>query len=90
MAYAKFAVRRGDFALAGAAVAVSLSGSGGPGAGTVERCGIGLFGLGPTALRSPAAEALVTGAAASDMDANEVGRAAMAGRSKIAGDGGRP
>ncbi|WP_131759834.1 FAD binding domain-containing protein [Actinomadura fibrosa] len=45
----EFARRRGDFAIAGAAVAVELD----PG-GRVARCGIGLFGLGSTPLRAAA------------------------------------
>jgi carbon-monoxide dehydrogenase medium subunit len=52
----EFARRSGDFAVAGATVAVTLDGSGG-----VSQCAIGLFGLGPSALRSPAAEAVATG-----------------------------
>jgi carbon-monoxide dehydrogenase medium subunit len=86
----EFAVRRGDFALAGAAVAVSLSesgsGSGSGSGGTVTRCGIGLFGLGPTALRAPEAEALVNGASVAGISADEVGRAAMAGLDAVPSD----
>jgi aerobic carbon-monoxide dehydrogenase medium subunit len=68
----EFARRPGDFAIAGAAVAVQVSG------GQVTRCGIGLFGLGPTPLRATAAEAAVTGSAAGDADqAGEIGVAAM-------------
>ena len=69
----EFAARRGDFALAGAAVAVELDADG----ATVARCGVGLFGLGQAPLRAPAAEAAVTGVAVADTDAEEVGRAAM-------------
>ena len=50
----EFARRSGDFAVAGAAVAVGLD----PG-GHVSQSGIGLFGLGPTAVRAAAAEAAV-------------------------------
>lgn len=77
----EFAARRGDFAVAGAAVAVSLSGS-----GAVESCRIGLFGLGPTALRAPEAEALAAGAPASDASAEEIGRTAMAGLDSVPSD----
>ena len=69
----EFARRPGDFAIAGAAVAVQVSG------GRLTRCGIGLFGLGPTPLRAAAAEAAVTGGSALG-DANqaaEIGAAAM-------------
>ena len=51
----EFARRPGDFAIAGAAVAVQVSG------GRLTRCGIGLFGLGPTPLRATAAEAALIG-----------------------------
>ena len=70
----EFARRPGDFAIAGATVAVQVSGR-----GQVTRCGIGLFGLGPTPLRAAAAEAAVTGGSALG-DANqaaEIGAAAM-------------
>ena len=51
--------RYGDFALAGAAVAVELDG-----AGKVGRAGIGLFGVGSTPLRASTTEAALVGAAA--------------------------
>jgi carbon-monoxide dehydrogenase medium subunit len=69
----EFARRPGDFAVAGAAVAVGLD----PG-GRVGRCGIGLFGLGPTAMRAAAAEASALGFSASDINSAEIGRAAVA------------
>lgn len=65
----EYARRRGDFALAGAAVSVSVGEN-----GTVSRCAIGLFGLGPSALRSSAGEQAALAGAAPD----EVGRAAVA------------
>jgi carbon-monoxide dehydrogenase medium subunit len=68
----EFARRPGDFAVAGAAVAVGLD----PG-GRVSRSGIGLFGLGPTAVRAAAAEASALGVRASDIDPAEIGRAAV-------------
>jgi carbon-monoxide dehydrogenase medium subunit len=68
----EFARRSGDFAIAGVACAVQLD----P-ADRVTRAGLGLFGMGSTPLRSPAADALV-GLALSDVDAAEVGRAATA------------
>lgn len=54
----EFARRPGDFAVAGAAVAIELSDDG----SLIRRCGIGLFGLGPTPVRAVAAEAALTGA----------------------------
>jgi carbon-monoxide dehydrogenase medium subunit len=68
----EFARRSGDFAIAGVACAVQLDSS-----DRVVRAGMGLFGMGSTPLWSPAADAMV-GAAAADIDAAEVGRAAAA------------
>lgn len=77
----EFARRHGDFAIAGAAVAVSL-GAG----GEVERAAIGLMGLGSTPLRATAAEVAVTGAAIADLDAEEIGRLAMTGLDEVPAD----
>jgi carbon-monoxide dehydrogenase medium subunit len=69
----ELARRHGDFALAGAVVAVELDeGS------RVARCGIGLLGLGSTPERPRAAEAMVVGTPVTDVDAREVGTAAVA------------
>jgi carbon-monoxide dehydrogenase medium subunit len=73
----EFARRPGDFAIAGAAVAVQVSASGG-GAPRVTRCAIGLFGLGPTPLRATAAELAATGNTLDGAgQAAEIGLAAM-------------
>jgi carbon-monoxide dehydrogenase medium subunit len=77
----EFARRSGDFAVAGAAVAVGLD----PG-GRVSASGIGLFGLGPAAARAPAAETAVAGIAASEIDPAEVGRAAVADLDAVPSD----
>ena len=77
----EFARRSGDFAVAGAAVAVGLYPD-----GRISRSAIGLFGLGPTALRAAAAEAATPGAAASDIDAAEIGRAAVADLDSVPSD----
>jgi carbon-monoxide dehydrogenase medium subunit len=69
----EYARRHGDFAIAGAAVAVELDDG-----ARIRRCGIGLFGLGPTAQRASAAEAAVTGSAAAGASPDDVGRAAVA------------
>ncbi|MCL2585172.1 MAG: FAD binding domain-containing protein [Streptosporangiales bacterium] len=71
----EFAVRSGDFAIAGATVAVELSSS-----GSVDRCAIGLFGLGPTAVRATAAEESAAGTAVPDLNPDEIGQAALAGQ----------
>ena len=73
--------RHGDFALAGACVAVGLDGD-----GRVERCGIGLFGLGPVPLRAPAAESAALGTVAGDVDPDELGRAATADLAEVPAD----
>lgn len=77
----EFARRPGDFAVAGAAVAVGLD----PG-GRVSRSGIGLFGLGPTALRAASAEASALGVFASGIDPAEIGRAAVADLGPVPSD----
>jgi carbon-monoxide dehydrogenase medium subunit len=77
----EFARRSGDFAVAGAAVAVGLD----PG-GRVSASGVGLFGLGPTVLRAAAAETAVAGIAASAIDPAEVGRAAVADLDSVPSD----
>ena len=77
----EFARRLGDFAVAGAAVAVGLD----PG-GQVSASGIGLFGLGPTVLRAAAAETAVAGIAVSAIDPAEVGRAAVADLDSVPSD----
>ncbi|GAB2844565.1 xanthine dehydrogenase family protein subunit M [Actinocorallia aurea] len=77
----EFARRRGDFALAGAAVSVELD----P-AGRVQRCGIGLFGLGPSARRAPGAEAEALGTRAGQADPDALGRAAVADLASVPSD----
>jgi aerobic carbon-monoxide dehydrogenase medium subunit len=81
VAIEEFSRRPGDFAVAGAAIAIELESYGGRDA-RIGRCGIGLFGLGPTPLRASAVEAFVTGSgaddAATDARASEIGQAAVA------------
>jgi carbon-monoxide dehydrogenase medium subunit len=73
--------RHGDFALAGVCVAVGLDGE-----GRVDRCGIGLFGLGPVPLRAPAAESAALGMVAGAVDPDELGRAATADLAEVPAD----
>ena len=86
----EFARRPGDFALAGAAVAVELSGLDGGGGNRIRRCGIGLIGLGPTPLRAAATEASATGTAVGEAGsaarAKEIGAAAMAELDSVPSD----
>jgi carbon-monoxide dehydrogenase medium subunit len=64
--------RHGDFAMAGAAVAIELGAD-----DKVTRCGIGLLGLGSTPLRAGAAEAEIVGRSGFELDAEELGRLAV-------------
>ncbi len=64
--------RHGDFAIAGAGVAVEVDGG-----GTVTRCAIGLFGMGSTPVRGTTAEESVLGVRAGDVDAATLGRSAV-------------
>ncbi len=77
----EFARRHGDFAIAGATIAVQLDGD-----DRVARCGIGLLGLGSTPLRGSVAEDAVVGQSADAVTAEEVGRLAMSGLSEIPAD----
>jgi carbon-monoxide dehydrogenase medium subunit len=77
----EFARRHGDFAIAGATIAVELDGD-----DRVARCAIGLFGVGPTPLRASAAEAAVTGHAVDDTSPDEIGRMAVAGLESVPED----
>ncbi len=77
----EFCRRHGDFAIAGATVAIQLDDD-----DRVARCGIGLLGLGSTPLRGTAAEDAVTGQPADAVTAEEVGRLAMGGLSEIPSD----
>ena len=69
----EIARRHGDFAVAGACVAVQLDGD-----DVVRRCRIALFGLGPATSRAAAAEELATGSAAAQVDERALGEAAVA------------
>jgi carbon-monoxide dehydrogenase medium subunit len=71
----EFARRSGDFAVTGVACAVGLSGSG----DRVDKAALALFGMGPTPLRAGEAEAALRGTAVADVDAEELGRLAVAG-----------
>jgi aerobic carbon-monoxide dehydrogenase medium subunit len=76
----EFARRFGDFALAGAVVAVQVGDD-----DKVERCAIGLLGLGPTPLRASAAEQAALGQTV-DGAADEIGRLAMADLTEVPSD----
>lgn len=65
--------RAGDFALAGAAVALGLSD------GVITRAAIGLLGLGSTPLRAAAAEEALIGCEPGGVDLDRLGEAAVEG-----------
>lgn len=73
--------RHGDFAVAGACLAVQLGDD-----GVVRRCRIGLFGLGSTPERATGAEAWAEGSAVGDVDAGRLGEMAVAGLTSIPED----
>ena len=77
----EFARRHGDFALAGAVVAVQVDSD-----DKVSRCGIGLIGMGSTPERPAAAEAAVVGRPAADIDPKEIGRLAVDSLDSIPSD----
>jgi aerobic carbon-monoxide dehydrogenase medium subunit len=77
----EFARRHGDFAIAGATVALELDDD-----DRVVRCGIGLLGLGSTPLRGSGAEDAVVGQLVGDLTADEIGRLAMSGLTDIPAD----
>ncbi len=77
----EFARRHGDFAIAGAAVAVELDDQ-----DRVRRCGIGLLGLGSTPLRGIPAEEAVLGRPVAEASAEEIGQLAIGGLHDIPAD----
>lgn len=77
----EFARRHGDFAIAGAVVGVQIDGD-----DTVQRCAIGLLGLGSTPLRASAAEDEAVGRPVSEIDANDLGAQAMTGLEDVPSD----
>ncbi|MBJ7339729.1 xanthine dehydrogenase family protein subunit M [Mycolicibacterium sp.] len=77
----EFARRHGDFAIAGATVAVELDDD-----DRVLRCSIGLLGLGPTPLRAAGSEYAVTGRPVTEVTADEIGRLAVSGLEDVPTD----
>jgi aerobic carbon-monoxide dehydrogenase medium subunit len=77
----EFARRHGDFAIAGAAVAVEIDDD-----ERIRRCHIGLLGLGTAPERATAAETALVGAVVADVDAQEIGRLAMAPLASVPSD----
>ena len=77
----EFARRHGDFAIAGAAIGVQLDGG-----DRIQRCAIGLIGLGSTPERARAVETELAGRPAADVAPEEVGRLAMADLEAVPSD----
>ena len=77
----EIARRHGDFAIAGAAVALEVKGD-----DRVVRAAIGLFGLGSVPLRAGGAETAVVGRTLSEIDVAEVSRAAVADLDDVPAD----
>jgi carbon-monoxide dehydrogenase medium subunit len=77
----EIARRHGDFAIAGATVAVELDDR-----DRIRRCAVALIGLGPTPERASAAEADVTGRSITEVDKDELGHLAVAGLSSVPAD----
>jgi aerobic carbon-monoxide dehydrogenase medium subunit len=77
----EFARRHGDFAIAGATVAVELDGD-----DRVRRCAIGLVGLGSTPKRATVAEAAAVGQTVADVPTDELGQQSVAGLDDVPSD----
>lgn len=77
----EFARRHGDFAIAGATVAVELDAD-----DRVKRAAVGLLGLGSTPLRGTPAERAVAGRPVGDIAAAEFGRLALSELADIPAD----
>jgi len=77
----EFALREGDFAIAGAVIGVELDGD-----DRIQRCGVALIGLGSTPERAATTEAEVTGRPLGDVEPAELGHLAMAGLGSIPED----
>jgi aerobic carbon-monoxide dehydrogenase medium subunit len=77
----EFARRHGDYAIAGALVAVELDND-----DRVSRCAIGLLGLGSTPRRAKAAEEAVIGKPIGELSPEEIGQAAMTGLDDVPAD----
>ncbi|MBM7460696.1 FAD binding domain-containing protein [Rhodococcus coprophilus] len=78
----EFTRRSGDFAVAGAAVAVRVDAD-----DRIERCAITVFGMGPAPIRARALETDLVGRGASTISARDVGHDATAHLDAVPSDG---
>jgi carbon-monoxide dehydrogenase medium subunit len=77
----EFARRHGDFALAGALVAVEVGAD-----DRISRCAIALIGLGPTPLRASAAEQAAVGTPVGELSAEDIGHLAVGDLTEVPSD----
>jgi len=77
----EFARRSGDFAIAGATVAIGLDDD-----SRIDRCRIGLIGMGPAPERATAVETELIGRSATEVAAEEVGRAVTSALDSVPAD----
>jgi carbon-monoxide dehydrogenase medium subunit len=77
----EFARRHGDFAIAGAAIAVEIGDD-----DRVRRCGMGLLGLDSTPERARSAETALLGTRVDDVDADEIGHLAVSTLESVPSD----
>lgn len=77
----EFARRHGDFAIAGAAVAVELDT-----AARITRCGISLFGLGPTPERAAGAETALIGSPVTDIQPDDLAHTVVSALESVPSD----
>jgi aerobic carbon-monoxide dehydrogenase medium subunit len=77
----EFARRSGDFAMAGATVAIRLDAD-----SKIDRCRIALFGLGPSVVRATDTETELGGRGADEVAADEVGVSAMSTLDSVPSD----
>ncbi len=77
----EFSRRKGDFAMAGACVAVKIDDS-----SRVESCSIGLFGLGSIPMRATSTERSLVGCSIDDLQVRDVGHAAVSDLESVPAD----
>ncbi|MBD0322790.1 MAG: FAD binding domain-containing protein [Aldersonia sp.] len=77
----EFARRSGDFAMAGATVAIRLDAD-----ARIDRCALGLFGLAPNAIRATRTETELVGRNVAEVVAEDIGATAVSGLDSVPSD----
>lgn len=77
----EFSRRKGDFAMAGACVAVKIDDN-----SRVERCSIGLFGLGSIPMRATSTERSLVGCSIDELQVRDVGHVAVSDLESVPAD----